>query len=71
MNGTIPFSTEEHVFFADTKKEAVEYARRAWKREGQRGLDPKTIRLAKKQNPYISAKTWTGKYVWKKTGTWR
>lgn len=71
MGGKIPFTTTERVFFAENHKKAVAYARKVWKDEGQRGLDPNTIHLAKKQNPNTSLKTWTGKYVWRKTGVWK
>ena len=65
------FTTTERVFFAKNRKDAVAYARKVWRNEGQRGLDPTTIRLAKKQNPNTSLKTWTGKHVWRKTGVWK
>ena len=68
---TKPWTTNEVVFFAKNKTEAVARAKKVWKAEGQRGLDPKTIRLAKKQNPNTDWKTWTGTTVWRKEGIWK
>ena len=59
IGGAKPFSTDERVFFAPNKDEAIKHAKKVNQEEGYEHFNVDSIRLANKQNPNTDWKTWT------------